>query len=816
MSDRVQQVGGGAIGGAAMGAAEGGDRWGLPGAIFGGVVGAIIGGSLSLFQYNQTKSLIADAMDTGGYTVNQKGTALHHQIVYGKTKIGGVVVFDHAHGTNNSYLSRIIAYAAHEIDAFEDIYIDNYKVTQLDSDGNVAFVREVDENGNLIGTADNRFSGYIKIRKVDGGHTASLDGQSLSIDSESFGDGKWTANHKLQGIAHLAIMFKYYKPEAEGDEEKYDNGLPSVTAIIRGKKVYDPRTATTAWSDNPALIVRDYLTNTKYGLGESTSNIDDTRLATAANICDETVTTDSSTRYTCNGAWLTSQVPVDLLNQLVATCAGMLWYAQGEWRIKAGKYVAPTITLNEDDLRGNLSISTRHSRRANFNKVRGTFKGPASNYHFTDYPTVESTLPLSDPDNFVTVDGGQESVFDFPLPFTDTPGEAQRLANIALERNRSQLTLVGTFGLKAFELQVGDVVRINNERLGFSTSGGTDLFEVAGWAFGLDNNYGLEVNLTLREITTSAYDEYQDNAFETDNTTLPGILGPTVIPGSGDVSSTTQVTEVTASGGVREIYVNWTNPINNTLDHVKVYRTTGTSFSGATTVDNNNQGESFVDTGLTAGNSFYYWVQPYTSSGSLSSVTGPSNQATVKDIGEDDLQSNAVTEAKIAANAVTNTQIATSAVQTSNIFPAAVVTDRIGNNAVSALAGAAYSTSNIPASYLSFLRFGNAANTAGLTISNNKACEIVLVANFEVVSGTPASGDVIEFTAIINGSGQTTVSETLRSVGDGIPGDHTVITFSNSINAQDFTIEARAQRTSGSSTAALTCRVTMIVHRLFK
>lgn len=801
-------AGGGAISGAAWGSA-----WGLPGAIFGAGVGAIIGGSLSLFQYNQTKSLIADAMDTGGYTVNQKGTALHHQIVYGKTKIGGVVVFDHAHGTNNSYLSRIIAYAAHEIDAFEDIYIDNYKVTQLDSDGNVAYVREVDENGNVIGAADDRFSGYIKIRKILGGHTASLGGQSLSMPDGSgtanFGDTKWTANHKLQGIAHLAIMFKYYKPEAEGDEEKYDNGLPSVTAIIRGKKVYDPRTATTAWSDNPALIVRDYLTNTKYGLGESTSNIDDTRLATAANICDETVTTDSSTRYTCNGAWLTSQVPVDLLNQLVATCAGMLWYAQGEWRIKAGKYVAPTITLNEDDLRGNLSISTRHSRRANFNKVRGTFKGPASNYHFTDYPTVESTLPLSNPDNFVTVDGGLESVFDFPLPFTDTPGEAQRLANIALERNRSQLTLVGTFGLKAFELQVGDVVSISNIRLGFDPNATprTDLFEVAGWAFGLDNNYGLEVNLTLREITTSAYDEYQDNAFETDNTTLPGILGPTVIPGSGDVSSTTEVTGLTASGGVREIYVNWTNPINDDFSYTTIYYDSDSGISGAS--QQNVTGESFVIENLSANDQRWVWARPYTSTGTLGNLVGPIGPITVKDITTDDIENDAVTEAKIAANAVTNTQIASQAVQTGSIFPAAVVTDKIGANAVSALAGGAFTTTSVPSSYLSYASFFD-------TITNTKACEIVLVANFEIVAGTPASGDVILFKAIINGATSGTGVEEMRSTGEGIPGDHTVVAFANNIPAQNFTIEGRVQRTSGSSTAALTVRANLIVHRLFK
>jgi hypothetical protein len=806
MGSRGEQVTGGAAGGALIGAEFGGERWGWRGALFGGAVGAVIGGSLSSIQYDAQKALIADAMDTGGYTVNQKGTALHHQIVYGKTKIGGVVVFDHAHGTNNSYLSRIIAYAAHEIDAFEDIYIDNYKVTQLDSDGNVAYVREVDENGNVIGTDDDRFSGYIKIRKVLGGHTASLGGQSLSIDGNNFGETKWTSNHKLQGIAHLAIMFKYYKPEAEGDEEKYDNGLPSVTAIIRGKKVYDPRTGTTAWSDNPALIVRDYLTNTKYGLGESTSNIDDTRLTTAANICDETVTTDSSTRYTCNGAWLTSQVPVDLLNQLVATCAGMLWYAQGEWRIKAGKYVAPTITLNEDDLRGNLSISTRHSRRANFNKVRGTFKGPASNYHFTDYPTVESTLPLSNPDNFVTVDGGLESVFDFPLPFTDTPGEAQRLANIALERNRSQLTLVGTFGLKAFELQVGDVVRINNERLGFSTSGGTDLFEVAGWAFGLDNNYGLEVNLTLREITTSAYDEYQDNAFETDNTTLPGILGPTVIPGSGDVSSTTDVTGLTASGGVREIYINWTNPINNDFAHTKVYVNTTDNFSGATQLGSNVIGESTKHTGLSANDTRYYWAQAFTSSSALGSLAG-SVSATVKDITTDDIENDAVTETKIAANAVTNTQLANNAVQSGNIFTSAVITDKIGDNAVSDLVAELHSFGVVPTSSIANLPFND-------TITNNKAADIVLVANFETI-GTPTSGDILYFEAFIDGATSGAAHNQIRATNDGIVGEQTIVVFA-SVDANDFDIDAKVFRGSGSSSATYQARVYMVVHRLFK
>jgi len=504
----------GVIGG--ISGAVSGSKFGAPGAIILGTVGAVLGFAGTYLakkelnnQLSATSSLTPATVSEpkySGYTVNSKGSALHHQVIYGKTKVGGVVVFDDATGANNEYLSRIIAFAGHEVEDFEEIFLDNYKVTSLGADGNVATVQEVDEKGNLIsGTSSTRFSGLVKIRKIDGGHTSSLDGQSLSNFSS-----KWTNSHILRGIAHLAIVFKADLPTSSDDVSAYPNGLPVVTALVKGKKVYDPRTSTIAWSDNPALIIRDFLTNTSYGLGEDEVNIDDDRIETAADICDEAVTTDSSTRYTCNGAWLTSAVPVDLLSQFVATCAGTVWYAQGKWRLKAGQYTTPVLNLNEDDLRSPLSISTRHSRRDNFNGVRGVFKGPASNYQPTDYPLVTDS-------SFVAADNNQESLLDLPLPFTDTPGEAQRIANIALERNRSQITLTGAFGLRAFQLEVGDIVTLTNSRLGYTN----EIFEVVHWAFGVGEDQGLDVNLVLRAITTTAYDEYADTAFESENTDFP-------------------------------------------------------------------------------------------------------------------------------------------------------------------------------------------------------------------------------------------------------------------------------------------------------
>ena len=282
---------------------------------------------------------------------------------------------------------------------------------------------------------------------------------------------------------------------------------------MKGKKVYDPRTSSTAWSANAALCLRDYLTSA-YGLGAETSEINDTVFTTAANICDEDVALSAGgteDRYTINGSFVTALPPDDIITDLVASMAGTIWYGQGQWGIKAGAYTSPVLTLDEDDLRSQLQINTRHSRRDNFNAVTGTFTGPDSNYQPTDYPQVTSAA-------FVTVDGGETVTQDISLPFTSTPTMAQRLAKIALYRQREQLTISGTFGLKALQLQIGDIINVTNTRLGFSSKN----FEVVDWRFGSGTDQTLEVVLTLREISSAVYSwDAEESAFESNNTTLP-------------------------------------------------------------------------------------------------------------------------------------------------------------------------------------------------------------------------------------------------------------------------------------------------------
>lgn len=428
-----------------------------------------------------------------GTTVNAVSPASDHAIVYGQQRVGGVV-FYRSVTEDQKYLHTTIALAGHEVEEIGTIYANDMALT-IDGNGYVTNdeYQIKDKNGNFRAYA-------LRIKKHLGTADQSADANLVAEDPA------WTTSHRARGVAYIYIR-------AEHDPNVFPQGLPVFSAVVKGKKVFDPRTSTTAWSDNAALCLRDYLVN-DYGLGAEASEINDTVFSTAANICDENVSLaagGTEKRYTVDGSFVTALPPDDVITDLTASMGGSIWYSQGQWGVKAGAYTSPVLTLDEDDLRSKLQINTRHSRRDNFNAVTGTFSGPESNYQPTDYPQVTASA-------FVTVDGGEVVTQDIPLPYTATPSMAQRLAKIALYRNREQLTISGTFGLRALQLQIGDIVNITNTRLGFSTKP----FEVVDWRFGSGTDQTLEVVLTLREISSSVYDwDAEEAAFEANNTTLP-------------------------------------------------------------------------------------------------------------------------------------------------------------------------------------------------------------------------------------------------------------------------------------------------------
>ena len=567
-----------------------------------------------------------------GTLVNARDAAAPAEFVYGEVRKGGIVTFYESTGEKNKYLHQIIVLAAHEVEAIDDIYINDEIVTVEDatpvytisvdqtvqqggegdsftetatytltipsaydihttgdslseaefdvlvdnatsntndsSFGNITFnsasVTSTSSNTGLV-TGDT-WKSKIRVQKYLGNQTTAP--ADLLAESELTGDDALDANFVGNGIAYLYVRYEY-------DQNVFANGIPLVTAKLRGKKVYDPRDQTTAYSNNPALCIRDYISSV-YGLNDTA--IDDVYFAAAANESDESVSLEgggTEPRYTMNGIVRAARSTGSVLGDMVTSCAGTLFWGSGYWKLKVGVYSAPVKTLTLDDLRGPINLETRISMRDNFNAVRGTFNDAAQGYITADYPEIVSAA-------FKTEDGEEEVALDLPLPFTTSAASAQRLAKLTLFRGREQMTINADFGLEAFSVEVGDIIEFDNPRYGFD---GKE-FEVVGWRFSSNQEAGdLRVNLTLRETSAAAFDwNAEETAIISNNTTLPVYNAGTDILG------------LTASGGgrlqgdgtfINSVFVAWTPAQNSYLSHYEVEwkAVVDGSYSSTTTPD---------------------------------------------------------------------------------------------------------------------------------------------------------------------------------------------------------------------------------------
>lgn len=677
-----------------------------------GVFGSfLLRAGLGLAMYALSESQ-APKGTAGGYKVTASGTALNHQIIYGRAKCAGVRIYDGATGTNNSVLHRVIAFAGHEIDSFVTIYIGDEAVT-LDATGNV--------------TSPARFNGYVRILKGLGSDT-----QTAMTEMVAEVPG-WTTNHRLRGIAYLYIKFTYSK-------DLYPNGIPEITAVIGGKKVYDPRDGLTTHKTTSALCIRDYLTNPDYGLGAADSEIDDVLVEVAANVCDQTV--GGIGRYKCNGNFTTGGAPVDILRGLLTSMGGLLWYSQGKWRMKAASYTAPVEDFTIDDLRSEVTVSTRNSRRTNFNTVRGTFRGAETNWQTTDYASV------SDPFFVDTEDGGEVVEVDYNLPFTFLHKATQRLARIFLKRNREQITVSAAFSLKAFRVQVGDNITLTLDRYGWTSK----VFEVISWTFTITEELDIQVQMSLRETSSAVYTDVDGSVLALNNTNLPspvissaptgltavnagflgtdgkytngisfswnpindafvtayivkwkktadtkwntayvdedtfygipatedltqyslrvkglnsilGVSGPsaTITFTTGqDTTAPGLPTGITAVGGFRSISLSWTNPTDLDLDHIQIWEASTNSSASATLVGR-AFGSTFTRSNLGSTVTRYYFLKSVDHTGNVSAFTASVNATTTKIITGDVTDKNII-RAYIESGAISDLLATTSTV----------------------------------------------------------------------------------------------------------------------------------------------------------
>lgn len=463
----------------------------------------IVAGTLGAAVFSTVVTLVASAVvnkafsdggdsDGGGQQFEQelngnlltvRQPIMHWQWIYGQTRVGGAITYietttDIGVDNRNALLHLVITFAGHECEEIGSIYFDDELIPL---DGTMP-------NGG--GNATGRLAGYCSIEKSLGNET----GQPFP-NLVAYSAGLWTDAHRQSGRTKIHVALRY-------SPDKFPNGIPNITAVIKGKKVYDPRSTLTAWSINPSLCIADFLCSPVWLGCDYATEIDEAQLIAAANIDDEQVAVaagGTENRYMLDGVFSVNRDSRSVLERMLTANAGKLHYIGGLFRIQPAAYVSPTITLDEDDLRGVPQIQPRLSATDLCNAVKGVYVSEANKWQPSDFPPVTNATYLAE-------DEGERSWRELDLAFTKSAAGAQRIAKIELERVRQQISLVWPGKFTCYRLQPGDTVQVTFAMLGWSAK----VFEVVGSTLAIedDGNGGVRLgcDLALRETASSVFD----------------------------------------------------------------------------------------------------------------------------------------------------------------------------------------------------------------------------------------------------------------------------------------------------------------------
>lgn len=516
-------------------------------------------------------------------TITSVSTEAPFVRVYGRARVGSAVVAILPSGARDEYQHIIAIHAAHECDGFEEIYIAKKPLGALDANGFamaspdystahdtfqenigttwtihadyvpgsvvVKLVTEVDNEsvisvyetpvafsqvGNAITVSPSaKYRTYFKYKTSSVRVKKHLGVPGEAADATLIAEvgSKWTLASKLSGFCYTYIRLDLNQREFQG-------GLPAIEVLLRGAKIYDPRNATTVWSQNPALALYDYL-RCDFCAVPSTE-IPAADVITAANVCDEVISIGA--RYTFNGTVTSEQSQPTVITQMAQAMAGGI--DSTTWSMWAGKYVAPTLTLQQADIVGSLAITPGLSDADICNGVTARFISAENDYAATDMQPYQNAVYLAS--------DGRQLFHGMEFPFTNETQRCHNLARIYVEDQRNGFTVKGVFSLKAWDTRIGQRVALTSSFFGWAAK----VFRIVGKTY----TYNGTVELLLKEDAAEIWDLADAVVVDaTPNTSLPNpyqIAAP-VVP-NPPASGTAQLLKQADGTVLSRVLFTWT------------------------------------------------------------------------------------------------------------------------------------------------------------------------------------------------------------------------------------------------------------------
>lgn len=292
-----------------------------------------------------------------GTLVNSLTTVDPIPVIYGTRRVGATVCPVGVSGPSQEFLHLICVWGEGPIASVVNVYLDG------------------------VWTNDAKFAGLVTREDFLGTDGQAASGTLVAAMADA---SKWNASCTLAGIAYTYLILKW-------DQTVFARGRPLITADVNGRTLFDPRTGTTGFSRNPALVLRDYLTNSRYGRGYGSAAIDDTSFAGEAYHCDDPVALPggaTQARYLCDGVVNPDDAPLDIVKGLLSACRGNLIYSGGKYKLKIdrGYWAVRSPGVSGENVSA-LSAASLNFGTGSFS-VEGWFK-------HDDFTFPRSTVPLN-------------------------------------------------------------------------------------------------------------------------------------------------------------------------------------------------------------------------------------------------------------------------------------------------------------------------------------------------------------------------------------------------------------------------------------
>lgn len=345
---------------------------------------------------------------------------------------------------------------------------------------------------------------------------------------------------------------------------RLSGGNPTINGIVQGKKikVWKNNAWVTEYSENPAWIIRDFLTSKRYGCGYwiTEEMLDDDSFKEVAKYCDAYVpyvdekgVTRQRKRYTLNIVLDQSKKPLDWLAEMFA-CSATWITINKKIALHVEKAENPIYDFNDDNIIKDSFSITQTSIEETPNRYKIGYIEPGLNW--TEVKVVVEDLEAQlERDNRIV----EKTV---SLTGCTSQQQALRLGRLYRDLNKTcSLTISFGVSTQGMMLEAGDVVRV--------TYGG--IFKKMPFRITeIDETNSGTYQLTCRQYNASIYSDALGATISIPNYTYkdsPYLKTAAAVSNLDVVESSYTADDGTLVTGV---FVSWDNLLYKYLDHYKV------------------------------------------------------------------------------------------------------------------------------------------------------------------------------------------------------------------------------------------------------